>query len=391
VMLLENNPYPQDVRVRSEAESLVAAGHRVLVIAPRRKGQPAREHVQGVAVHRFRAVDGTGRGLAGLLLEYLVAVVALHRGALVALARGATVLHIHNPPDAFFLAGAIFRLAGRQVVFDHHDLGPELVEVKFRRRALVAAARAAERLTFAVATHVVAANESHADVARTRGGKDSGQVTVVRNGPPTYWTALPVRKRPGRLSPVHLVFLGTVSEQDGVTALAEILARLRDRTPGMAARLTIVGDGGGRADLEAALARWGIADAVTITGWVEFSQVPDLIQKADVCVDPAPGTVLNQRSTMIKLAEYLALGKPVVAFDLVESRRTVQDAAILVADGDLAGFAEQIARLAEDPELRDDLSRRARARAAELTWARSERALLEAYATMSAGAEKGPS
>ncbi len=381
-MLLENNPYPQDVRVRSEAESLAAAGHSVLVLAPRREGQPAREHVRGVAVHRFRAFDGTGRGLLGLLLEYLVAVLALHRGALVALARGANVLHIHNPPDALFLAGAIYRLAGRQVVFDHHDLGPELVEVKFRRPALVTAARAAERLTFAVATHVVAANESHADVARTRGGKHAGQVTVVRNGPPIEWTRLPVTTRPGRLSPVHLVFLGTVSEQDGVDALAEVLARLRDRTPPVAARLTIIGDGGGRADLEAALARWGIADGVTITGWVEASEVPKLIQEADVCVDPAPGTMLNQRSTMIKLAEYLALGKPVVAFDLVESRRTLKDAGILVADGDLAGFAEQIAHLAEDPELRSDLARRARERSQELTWNHSESALLAGYATI---------
>jgi glycosyltransferase involved in cell wall biosynthesis len=391
VMLLENNPYPQDVRVRSEAQSLVAAGHSVLVLAPRRVGQPARECVEGVAVHRFRCVDGTGHGLRGLLVEYLVAFWALHRGALAALARGATVVHIHNPPDAFFLAGAAFRLAGRQVVFDHHDLGPELVKVKFRRRPLVTASRAAERLTFAAATHVLAANESHAEVARTRGGKRTEQVTVVRNGPPAEWTRLPVKVRPGRLSPVQLVFLGTVSEQDGVDLLAEILGRLRDRTPPVAARLTIIGDGGGRAELERALSRWGVADQVTITGWVESSQVPELIQEADVCLDPAPGTELNQRSTMIKLAEYLALGKPVVAFDLLESRRTVQDAAILVADGDLAGFTEQIAGLAENPELRDDLARRARARAGELTWARSERALLEAYATASAAGEEGPS
>ena len=44
---------------------------------------------------------------------------------------GATVLHIHNPPDILAGAGAVFRLAGRKVIFDHHDLFPETVEVKF--------------------------------------------------------------------------------------------------------------------------------------------------------------------------------------------------------------------------------------------------------------------
>jgi glycosyltransferase involved in cell wall biosynthesis len=371
-MLLENNPYPQDVRVRSEAQSLVAAGHSVEVIAPRLKGQPAKESVDGVVVRRYRATGATGRGLAALLLEYSVAMVALHAGAIRALARGATVLHIHNPPDTLFLAGGIYRLAGRRVVFDHHDLSPELVAVKFGRPALVAS------------THVLAANESHAAIAMTRGHKQPTEVTVVRNGPPASWTRLPLSIRPGRLSPVRLAYVGAIAQQDGVEALADILVLLRDRTPSVAALLTVIGDGDGRPGLEAALRRLGVADAVTLTGWVEGHRVPQLLQDADVCVDPAPGTVLNEHSTMIKLAEYLALGKPVVAFDLLETRRTVADAAMLVAVGDTGAFADRIAKLAETPELRLDLARRARARAAELTWEHSETALLRAYAGLGA-------
>jgi glycosyltransferase involved in cell wall biosynthesis len=379
-MLLENNPYPQDVRVRSEAQSLAAAGYELEVVAPRSAGQAARERVHGVDVRRFRAFDGTGHGLAGLLLEYLVAIVALHGAAIRAYVRGATVLHIHNPPDTLFLAGAMFRLGGRRVVFDHHDLGPELVAVKFRRPALIAVARISERLTFAAATHVLAANESHATIARERGHMEPGEVTVVRNGPPASWTRLPLTVRPGRLSPIRLTYMGAVAEQDGVVTLAEVLARLRDRTPPVPALLTVVGDGDGRPSLEAALRRLGLAESVTFTGWVEAERVTDFLADADVCVDPAPGTALNERSTMIKLAEYLALGKPVVAFDLLETRRTVAGAAMLAPEGDVDAFADRIARLAEDPELRSGLAQRARERAGELTWEHSETALLSAYA-----------
>lgn len=162
-MLLENNPYPEDIRVRREAESLVAAGHSVEVIAPRDSGQSARETIDGVRVRRFRAYEARTGLAAGTLLEYLIAAVAMHLAALRALLRGATVLHIHNPPDLFFPVAAIYRLAGRMVVFDHHDLAPELAEVKWGNKRLVAVARLCERLTFATATHVIAANESHPD------------------------------------------------------------------------------------------------------------------------------------------------------------------------------------------------------------------------------------
>jgi Glycosyl transferase 4-like domain len=157
-MLLENNPYPQDIRVRNEAQSLVAAGHRVEVVAPRAHGQPVRERVDGVVVRRFRAADATSQGISGMLREFLVAAVALHLAAVRALVRGGTVLHIHNPPDILFLA---------------------------------------------VANHVLAANESHAEIAVKRGGKAPGDVTIVRNGPPASWTRLP-------LGPAHFGF--SVSE-----------------------------------------------------------------------------------------------------------------------------------------------------------------------------------
>jgi glycosyltransferase involved in cell wall biosynthesis len=378
-MLLENNPYPSDVRVRAEAESLVCAGHEVEVIAPRAKGQSAREVIDGVRVRRFRGFDASTGGPWGMLAEYLVAGVALHGHAVRALARGASVLHLHNPPDILFPAGAMFRLARRTVVFDHHDLGPELVAIRSGKKPLVALARLCERLTFAVASHVLAANRSHAEIAWERGAKAAEEVTIVRNGPPRSWTGLPLRMREGKLDSVRVAYVGAVAAQDGVEGLAEVLASLRENAPQLDVQLTVIGDGNARATLEAELQRLLVADAVSITGWVPMESVPELLQDADVCVDPAPATPLNDRSTMMKVAEYLALGKPVVAYDLVETRTTVGDAALLVAPGDVQAFAHQIERLAEDPELRAVLAARARERVAELTWEVSASRLLEAY------------
>jgi glycosyltransferase involved in cell wall biosynthesis len=160
------------------------------------------------------------------------------------------------------------------------------------------------------------------------------------------------------------------------------MANLREANPDLTPRLTIVGDGDGRAHLEEELARLGVADLVTITGWMAADRVPELLQDADICVEPAPAVAVNERSTMTKVGEYLALGKPVVAYDMRETRRTVKDAALLVAPGDTAAFADAIARLARDPGLRGRLAHAGKRRSEEISWDHSERSLLALYASL---------
>jgi glycosyltransferase involved in cell wall biosynthesis len=385
-MLVENNPYPQDVRVRSEAQSLVKAGHDVTVVAPRDPSQSRREIVNGVRVVRYRIYDGSMRGAPGFVLEYLIAFLWLHIAAVRALMDGTTVLHLHNPPDIFFPAGLLYRLCGRKVIFDHHDLFPETIAVKFGSRWIAVLGRLCQRLTFAVSNHVIATNASYAQVALDAGRKPAEAVTIVRNGPPSDWARMPTDNRPGVLDEVHLVYLGAISSQDGVDGLVPVMQRLCGGALPGGARLTVVGDGDERGPLEEAFAALGLAERVTFTGRVPAARVPELLQTADICVDPAPATDVNERSTMTKIAEYMSLGKPVVAYDLLETRRTTSDAAVLAPRGDASAFADAIVALAQDPERRAQLGERARLRAAaHLTWDQSALQLASAYAALHNG------
>lgn len=381
VMLLENNPFPQDVRVRNEARSLVSAGYRVTVVAPRGKGQPRREVVEGVDIRRFKLRSATGRSVA-FVREFVAASWRMHLAALRALIGGADVLHLHNPPDTLFPAGWVARLLGRRVIFDHHDLTPELVAARTNTKWAIPIARWCERQTFRVASVVLSSNQSYAEVARARGGKRAEDVVVVRNGP---WAATLSRGadiRPGVLSDPHLVYVGAVAPQDDAEGLPMVLALLRDRHGIAKARLTIVGDGPARGAVMAEASRLGVADQITVTGWLESHEVPPIIREADVCVDPAHPTPLNDRSTMIKIAEYLAAGRPIVAYDLTETRRTAAGAVCLAGGGDPACFAERVAALARDERLRRRAAERARLRAPELTWERTEPELLRAYGSL---------
>lgn len=385
-MLLENNAYPADVRVRREAESLRDGGWDVHVIAPRAAGQRRREVVDGVRVERFR-LPREREGVLALLLEYLVANVQLHARALRALARGAHVLHLHNPPDTLFPAAALARLLGRAVVFDLHDLAPELFAEKFGGagtggRLVVRALRACERRTARGASVVLATNASYRDVVVGRDGVPAERVAIVRNGPLAATIVAEPELRDGALADPRLLFLGSMESQDGVDELPALLAALRERHGLVGATLTCVGDGGRRAALEAACDAAGLDGAVTFTGLVPHAEVPRLLAGVDVCLDPAPPGPLNDRSTMIKVAEYLAAGRPVVANPLHETRRTAGDAAAYALRAGADGLADAVAALAADPARRRALATAGLARVRELTWERSAVELLRAYAPL---------
>jgi glycosyltransferase involved in cell wall biosynthesis len=377
-MLLENNPYPADVRVRNEAEALVRAGFSVTVIAPRGPGQPRREVIDGVRAVRFRMPQGT-EGVRGFLLEYLVANLQLYLRGVWELARGARILHLHNPPDTLAGVALVARVLGRRVVFDQHDLFPELVAARFGRGPGEWFVRACERATFRVADVVLAPNDSHRGIALGRGGKDAATVTVVRNGPRRATLIDSPVHRTGKLDDPQLVFLGAMGPQDGVDTLPDLMRRLSDEHDLPGSRLTLIGDGSRRSHVEAAFAEQGMSARVKFTGQVEHSEIPGLLAEADICVDPAPCSELNHRSTMIKVAEYLAAARPVVAYRLLETERTAGPAALYAGCGREDEFAALVGRLASDGELRASLGQQGRRRAEALVWEVSEAALLAAY------------
>jgi glycosyltransferase involved in cell wall biosynthesis len=110
--------------------------------------------------------------------------------------------------------------------------------------------------------------------------------------------------------------------------------------------------------------------------------VPGLLAEADICLDPAECTPLNHGSTMIKISEYLAAQRPIVAHELRETRFTAGDAALYAPCDGSEPLAGRVALLARDGELRARLASRCAERAPELVWERSEERLLAAYAEL---------
>lgn len=374
-MALENFSYPEDVRVRAEARELVAAGFAVTVLAPRARGQLRKELVDGVIVKRYRLP--TLAGAAGIVVEYVAAFLQLTARLLLEMSLGAEVVHLHNPPDIFFPVAKLARMAGKIVIFDHHDLAPELYEQKFGRGWPVAVLRWCERMTMRTAHVVIAANESHRFLAVHRGGVRPDRAIVVRNGPRRATIAARTNARNGYLSGPRLCYVGTLGTQDGVSVLPQVLSRLQQI--GMDPTLMVVGDGPELSSIEQEAENCGVRARITFAGRVAHEDVPALIGEADICLDVAPCSPLNHRSTMIKIGEYLAAGRPVVTFDLEETRFTAGDCALYAPYGDVNTYCDLVARLCADSSMRLALSEAALLRAQALTWERSAEHLRYAY------------
>lgn len=272
LMLLENNPYPQDPRVRREARALVDAGYGVSVICPAADGQPQRETVQGVHVYRYPAPPD-GQGLRGYLREYGQSLVATFILSLVVLfRRGFDVIHAHNPPDTFVLVALFYKLLGKRFVFDHHDLAPEMYHARFPgkgNRFVYNALAFLESLSCRVADHVIATNQSYRAVEMERGGVPAERITIVRNGPDL--TRLREAEPDPALrakAPTIIGYAGIIGYQDGVEYLLRAIRRLVNDLGRTDFFCVIVGKGDARADMIELAGRLGLNERVWFTGWV---------------------------------------------------------------------------------------------------------------------------
>jgi glycosyltransferase involved in cell wall biosynthesis len=142
----------------------------------------------------------------------------------------------------------------------------------------------------------------------------------------------------------------------------------------------LVGGGTSLKEMQAYAENLGIDDYVTFTGRVPDQQLLEMLNTADVCVNPDVANEMNDKSTMNKIMEYMALGKPVVQFDLTEGRRSAAEASLYARRNDPVDLAEKILELLENPSKRQEMGMFGRKRVeTTLAWEYSERELLRAY------------
>jgi glycosyltransferase involved in cell wall biosynthesis len=383
LIIVENSPVPFDPRVWKEARSLQKNGYDVTVLCPRDKGyERAYEFIDGVHVYRHPRTDD-GNSPFGYLLEYSSALFwEFIYSWWIFFRHGFHVIQGCNPPDTIFLVALPFKLLGVKYIFDHHDVNPELYFSKYGKQGFLYKLLVwFEKLTFRFSDVVMSTNRSYGDLAVARGGLNPADVFIVRNGPDSKtFKAVPSKPALKYKKPFLVGYVGTMSIQEGLDILLDVALYIKNRGRNDV-HFTCVGGGPGLAGLQKMVQEKQLEDTVNFTGRIPDEQLLDVLSTADVCVNPDKPCEMNDLSTMIKIMEYMSLGKPIVQFDLKEGRFSAQEAS-LYADNtnQVADFATKILWLLDNPGERKKMGEFGRKRIEEeLAWEYSIKNLLAAY------------
>lgn len=383
VIIVENLSVPFDRRVWQEAQALRSLGWEVSVICPTNQKNLRRyELLEEITIYRH-PLPMEARYKLGFLFEYGAAL--FHEARLlfkIALTRGFDIIQVCNPPDLLFVNALPYKLFGKRLVFDHHDLCPELFAAKFARKGLLhRILLLAERLTIKSADIVISANETFRNIAITRCGKSPQDVITVYS--------VPDRMQIKRLLPnqelrkgarVVLGYIGIISDQDGVDHFVRMLHHLVVDHSCQGIGAVIVGEGPALPGVRQLACDLNLEEQITFTGYLRGDDLLAALSTFDIGIIPDPVNEYNDKISMNKVFEYSALGVPTVAYNLSETRQLLGATAEYADDATPAGLARACLRLIIDDDARAERGRAAKALADEhFDWARERAKYVAAY------------
>lgn len=386
LIIVENLPVPPDRRVWQECLALRSAGCEVSVICPKGRGYDhSHEIIDGVHIYRH-ALPVDASGIAGFALEYATAFLCQSWLAWrIFLTRGFDIIQACNPPDSIWLVALPFRkLFRRKFVFDHHDPFADLSAVKFPRQGpLHKLALLFERMSLRSADVVITTSEALQKIAVERAGVAPEKVHLVRSGPDLQRMHRVPPQPDLRHSAAKVVaYLGVMGSQDGVDILLYAARETLHTHKRDDVRYLLIGDGPQFKKLKRMARDLDVERNVTFTGFLLGDKLLAALSSADLGVCPDPWNPFNDKLTMNKVLEYMAMELPTVMFELTESRAIAGDAAIYVAGrDDYRAMATAILTLMDDPERRRRMGAYARKRVETLfDWKKERGIYIDAYA-----------
>ena len=376
--------YPDDPRIRRQAEALVEDGYRVSVLCLRRPGETASAEFNGVRIVRLpvtkqrQSVASYVKGYAFFFLHALAALSLMH------LRERLSLVQFFNIPDFLVFSAILPKLFGTPLVFDYRDAMPDQYVSKYGlpwRHPTIVLLCAIERAAMRFCDHVVTVHEPYRRLAIERGARPE-EVSIFMNFPdPNLFDRAKYADRVPEDRRFRVMYHGTIAPRFDLDTVLQAVKILQPRIPCL--EVEIIGDGDARESLRAQARRLGIDQIVSIPGPIPLNEVPARIARADVGLAPAKPDMLEDLVLSTKLLEYLAMGKPVVA-----SRRTIlldyvgEEALLYYDSGDAAGLAERIHRLYLDSGERSRLLAAGDAFMQRYPWREIKRQYLQVVANL---------
>jgi glycosyltransferase involved in cell wall biosynthesis len=384
VLIVENCSYLRDARMSKQAQALREDGFDVTVISPALVWKFQHQLIDGIDVFEFPHT-GSAASALGYTLEYLYATLAItFLTFYLWITRGIDIIQVANPPDCIVPVLQVCRWLGVRIVYDQHDLAPDLYRARFRKpwKTLYNMQVWLEGLSHKFSDHTIVTNESYRRVALERHRMPESRVTIVRNGPEVKLISkLSIDEDLRKKSPHIFVFAGVVGFQDGLDRLCRALSALRTKHGRSDFLCVIVGDGAALPATKSLVTRLDLEQHVLFTGWIDGPErYFRYLETADICLSPEPSNEYNDRSTLVKIMEYMLAGKPIVAFELPETCASADGAALFAKPNDEEDFAAKLVTLMDNPEMCKRMGDAGRKRVCDrLAWEHQVPAFLSVY------------
>lgn len=371
LFIVENNSAPQDIRVWSEATAMRDNGYEVTIICPKRKDQRWFERIEGIDIYRhFSPLEADGK--LAFLLEYGNAIFWETLWSLwVFIKKPFNFLHGANPPDHIFLIALLYKMFGVKYIFDHHDLSPENYLAKFDRKdVFYDILKMMEKATFKTADLIISTNESYKKIAIERGGKKEGNVFVVRNGPDLSRIKITSPNNKYKEGFDYLVvYVGVIGSQEGIDNLLAAVKYIVSQKGITNIKFIVIGTGPNWKKMVELCESMELTKYVWFTGFIPNEDLWEILATADICVNPEMRNEFTDKSTMIKIMEYMAFGKPIVQFFTHEGDFSAGASAVSVEENNIETFSEEIIKLLHNPAKRKTMGETGERRIQEdLNW-----------------------
>jgi glycosyltransferase involved in cell wall biosynthesis len=378
--------YEADNRVRRYAEALVKSGHSVDAFSLLRKeGQPAREVIDGVMVHRLQKRTKDERTPLQHLLRQLgfwfrSADLLLRSDA----ANTYRLIHVHNPPDFMVFAAAIAKWHGAKIILDIHDIVPELYENKFPSRlvhTVIGALKWVEKLSMRFADHVIVSNHLWHQKIVERSAPIEKTSVFINNVDPAIFFPHSKTKDNGKFT---AVFPGSISWHQGLDLAIRALARIKSDLPN--AEFHVYGVGHAKPDLLSLVSELNLGDKVFFHEMVPLHEVPQIMADADVGIVPKRADSFGNEAYSTKIMEFMSQGIPAIVSRTKIDDYYFDDSVVCFFEpSNVKQLADAILRVATDEEYRNALRTNALEYADRNSWDRNKARYLDLVDSLVSG------